>query len=69
MMECRCSDFLSTARASLVAAGIQPKGCRQPYRTRSIDIKMPSARDSPTGVRLDPLSIGESREVSTRVEV
>ncbi|GBP83428.1 hypothetical protein EVAR_60357_1 [Eumeta japonica] len=30
-----------------------PKGCWQPYRTRTIEVEMLSGRDSPTGVPLD----------------
>ncbi|GBP21967.1 hypothetical protein EVAR_7184_1 [Eumeta japonica] len=42
----------------LVQGGLVERGIDvEPYRTRPIDIEMLSARNSPTGVRLDPLGI------------
>ncbi|GBP67836.1 Lactosylceramide 1,3-N-acetyl-beta-D-glucosaminyltransferase [Eumeta japonica] len=45
-----------------------PRGCRQRYRTRPIDIVMSSARDSPTEGPLGSPRSWESREVSTQVD-
>ncbi|GBP31824.1 hypothetical protein EVAR_16598_1 [Eumeta japonica] len=46
---------------------VTPKGCRQPYRTRPIDIVMLSASDCPTEDTLGYPRRRESEEVSKRV--
>ncbi|GBP39448.1 hypothetical protein EVAR_23799_1 [Eumeta japonica] len=42
----------------------QPKGCRQLYQTRPIDIVMPSALDSPTRVQLESSQLRKSCEIA-----
>ncbi|GBP26800.1 hypothetical protein EVAR_81165_1 [Eumeta japonica] len=41
--------------------------CRQRYRTRPVDIEIPSTRDSPTGGPLGSPQHRESREISMRI--
>ncbi|GBP85166.1 hypothetical protein EVAR_61011_1 [Eumeta japonica] len=58
---------IDALRLKTKRAALELRGCRQPYWTRLIVIKMPSVRDSPTGGPLVFLRHRKSRDVSTWV--